>query len=123
MTTWQKPFEPRELVARVQVLLRRFGNSQQTGGNSKTPETLKFEGMTLYLTQHRLEVDNCDLKLTGMEFNLLAVLAINMGKVLSRDQIISELKGIEVELFSRSVDILLSRLRQKLTMIHTHLGL
>ncbi len=109
-----KPFEPRELVARVQVLLKRLGESQQASEENDVPEKLMFEGMTLYPKHHRLEVDGSEIKLTGMEFSLLNVLATNMGKVFNRDQVISELKGVEVELYSRSVDILLSRLRQKL---------
>lgn len=106
-----KPFEPRELVARTQAFLRRINDSQQS---KKQDKILKFEGMTLYPEQHRLEVDGNEVKLTGMEFTLLNVLATNIGKVFNRDQVISELKGVEVELYSRSVDILLSRLRQKL---------
>ena len=109
-----KPFEPRELVARIQVLLRRLDESQHSNGKANVPKTLKFEGMKLYPEQCRLEVDGNEIKLTGMEFSLLNVLAANIGKVFNRDQVISELKGIEVELYSRSVDILLSRLRQKL---------
>lgn len=109
-----KPFEPRELIARVQVLLRRHRESQQTNKENTVPEKVMFEGMTLYPKQHRLEVDGNEVKLTGMEFSLLNVLATNTGKVFNRDQVISALKGVEVELYSRSVDILLSRLRQKL---------
>lgn len=109
-----KPFEPRELIARIQVLLRRLDETKQSKENSEASRTLIFEGMTLYPEQCRLEVDGIEIKLTGMEFNLLHVLAANIGKVFNRDQVISELKGIEVELYSRSVDILLSRLRQKL---------
>lgn len=109
-----KPFEPRELVARVQVLLRRLREVQRSGDDDGLPEKLMFEGMTLYPKQHRLEVDGNEIKLTGMEFSLLNVLATHTGKVFNRDQVISELKGVEVELYSRSVDILLSRLRQKL---------
>lgn len=109
-----KPFEPRELVARVQVLLRRLDESKQSSQENGAPEKLMFEGITLYPKHHRLEVDGQDVKLTGMEFSLLNVLASNTGKVFNRDQVITELKGVEVELYSRSVDILLSRLRHKL---------
>ena len=106
-----KPFEPRELVARAEAFLRRVNDSQQP---DKQDEALKFEGITIYPEQHRTEVDDNEVKLTGMEFTLLNILATNIGKVFNRDQVISELKGVEVELYSRSVDILLSRLRQKL---------
>ena len=70
--------------------------------------------MTIDLQQQRVEVDGKEVKLTGMEFMLLAVLSSNIGKVYNRDKVMSALKGIEVELYSRSVDVLLSRLRQKL---------
>ncbi len=109
-----KPFEPRELVARVQVLLRRISPSGEAEESSSKPDKLAFDGMTIDLQQQRVEVDGKEVKLTGMEFMLLAVLSSNIGKVYNRDKVISALKGIEVELYSRSVDILLSRLRQKL---------
>lgn len=109
-----KPFEPRELVARVQVLLRRVSDLSDTQEDISNPEKLTFEGMTIDLQQHRVEVDGQEVKLTGMEFMLLVVLSTNIGKVYNRDKVISALKGVEVELYSRSVDILLSRLRQKL---------
>ena len=109
-----KPFEPRELVARIQVLLRRLASGLDKTPKDNLHNTLAFDGLVLHLDQHIAEVDGIDVKLTGMEFELLAVLATRVGKVLNRDQVISEIKGVEVELFSRSVDILLSRLRQKL---------
>ncbi|QBY04193.1 response regulator transcription factor [Thalassotalea sp. HSM 43] len=109
-----KPFEPRELVARIQVLLRRLDESKQSNEHADAPKVLMFDGITLHPEQCRIEVDGNEIKLTGMEFSLLNMLASNTGKVFSRDQVISELKGIDVELYSRSVDILLSRLRQKL---------
>ena len=106
-----KPFEPRELIARVQVLLRRLS---QQDDQSQANRILRFEGITLHPDQCQIEVDGNEIKLTGMEFNLLHILAANQGKVFNRNQIISELKGVDVELYSRSVDILLSRVRQKL---------
>tara|TARA_R100001594_G_C4006185_1_gene255928 strand:+ start:425 stop:1129 length:705 start_codon:yes stop_codon:yes gene_type:complete len=109
-----KPFEPRELVARVQVLLRRISPSGEAEEFSSKPDQLAFDGMTIDLQQQRVEVDGKEVKLTGMEFMLLAVLSSNIGKVYNRDKVMSALKGIEVELYSRSVDVLLSRLRQKL---------
>lgn len=109
-----KPFEPRELVARVQVLLRRISPSGEAEESSSKSDQLAFDGMTIDLQQQRVEVDGKEVKLTGMEFMLLAVLSSNIGKVYNRDKVISALKGIEVELYTRSVDILLSRLRQKL---------
>lgn len=103
-----KPFEPRELVARIQVLLRR--NTQP----SKQEDVLNFDGLEICLQRHEVILDGEELVLTGMEFNLLTLMAKSPGAVFSRDQILNKLKGIDTELFSRSIDILMSRLRQKL---------
>jgi DNA-binding response OmpR family regulator len=61
-----------------------------------------------------IELDGSPLELTTMEFELLALFAKNPGKALSRDEILNGLRGIDAQIFSRSVDILVSRLRQKL---------
>jgi len=73
-----------------------------------------FEHLSIYAGSHRAVLDGHDLHLTGMEFSLLALLAASPGKVFNRDQILNELRGVDTELYSRSIDILMSRLRQKL---------
>ncbi len=103
-----KPFEPRELVVRIQNVLRRAVSS---GPES---EELKFKGLTLNTERRTIELDGKPLELTTMEFELLALFARNPGKALSRDEILNGLRGIDAQIFSRSVDILVSRLRQKL---------
>ena len=103
-----KPFEPRELVARIQVLLRR--NVKPVNQQ----ECWQFKDLTIYPQQHKAILDGQQIKLTGMEFNLLVLLAGNPGTVYNRDQLLNELKGIDADVYSRSVDILMSRLRQKL---------
>jgi DNA-binding response OmpR family regulator len=106
-----KPFEPRELVARVQNVLRRAGPSE---GKDEDVQNLEFEGLKMDLERRVVELDGAPLELTTMEYQLLALFAANPGSTYTRDEILNELRGIDAQLFSRSVDILVSRLRQKL---------
>lgn len=107
-----KPFEPMELLVRVQALLRR--STKVEASIVADNESLKFLGLDIYPAQQMVKVDDEEVKLSGMEFHLLYTLATNPGKVYNREQITGALKGVEVDLFGRAVDILLSRLRQKL---------
>jgi len=102
-----KPFEPRELVARIQSVLRRVQAKSNSGVKKIGSLSIDF---------HKLEVtvDDKPAVLTSSEFECLALLVKNSGKVLNRDQIIEQLRGIEWDAFNRSVDITMSRLRQKL---------
>jgi len=103
-----KPFEPRELVARVQSTLRR---SEVTG---PTAGELNFEGLSIDTEARVVCVDDNSVNLTSMEYELLLILARRHGRKLSRDDILSELRGIDAAILTRSVDIMISRLRQKL---------
>ena len=103
-----KPFEPRELVARIQNVLRRAASEDVDS------EELKFKDLMLNTERRTVELDGSPLELTTMEFELLALFARNAGKAMSRDEILNGLRGIDAQIFSRSVDILVSRLRQKL---------
>lgn len=103
-----KPFEPRELVARVQATLRR---SELTGS---AVGKLSFEGLTIEPETRSVHVDGNSVELTSMEYELLLILARRHGRKLSRDAILSELRGIDAAILTRSVDIMISRLRQKL---------
>ena len=103
-----KPFEPRELVARVQAILRR---SEAGGMNANR---MDFVGMSIDAGSRTVEVDGSPIELTSMEFELLLILARRHGKKLSRDDILSELRGIDAAILTRSVDIMISRLRAKL---------
>ena len=106
-----KPFEPRELVARIQTILKRA--KPQSNGNS-AGESLSYGPLSIDLQYRQVKVDGTPLELSSREFQLLVLLAREPGRNYSRDQIVSELRGIDAELFSRSVDILVSRLRNKL---------
>ncbi|MFN0039175.1 MAG: response regulator transcription factor [Burkholderiales bacterium] len=103
-----KPFEPRELVARVQATLRRSAITGQTVGK------INFEGLTIDTEARSVRVDEKNIDLTSMEYELLLILARRQGRKLSRDEILSELRGIDAAILTRSVDIMVSRLRQKL---------
>ena len=103
-----KPFEPRELVARVQAILRRSEAAGPNGGK------LEFDGMSIDTETRTVEVDGAQVDLTSMEFELLLILARRHGKKMSRDDILSELRGIDAAILTRSVDIMVSRLRGKI---------
>lgn len=103
-----KPFEPRELIIRIQNILKRT----VTQDNALT--TLEFKGLTIDTNLRRVFLNDELLNLTTTEYQLLTFLAESPQKNFSRDEILNGLKGIEVELFSRSVDIAISRLRKKI---------
>jgi DNA-binding response OmpR family regulator len=103
-----KPFEPRELVARIQNVLRR------TGDTAPPSKTMTFGELTIDTSARSAILAGQTLDLTTMEYELLILLAAKPGHAFTRDEILNGLRGIDAQLFSRSVDILVSRLRQKL---------
>ena len=111
-----KPFEPRELVARVQTVLRRRQPSSVNGtaATASAGDALRFEGLTVDPTRRSVNRQGVELDLTGTEFELLLMLAREPGKVFNRDDILNQLRGHEAELYTRAVDIVVSRLRRKL---------
>jgi OmpR family response regulator RpaB len=107
-----KPFEPRELAARLQTILRRSRNGGS--GEAQKAQKLDFEGLTIDLQRREVHREGELLELTGTEFELLVLLAREPGRVFTRDEILNKLRGREADLFTRAVDILVSRLRKKL---------
>ena len=105
-----KPFEPRELVARLQTLFRRMKAAPPTVAS----DVLEFEGLRIDLARRSVQCLGQEVELTGTEFDLLHLLAQGAGRVFSRDDILNQLRGHEAELFTRAVDIVVSRLRKKL---------
>lgn len=103
-----KPFEPRELVARIQTILRRVDLP------GTDPQLLRFEGLEIDKAARNVTVDGVAVELTSMEFELLVILAQRAGKKISRDEILNQLRGIDAAILTRAVDIMVSRLRQKL---------
>jgi len=102
-----KPFEPRELVARIETILRR---SQ----HRRTGNVLVYGGLRLEPETRRVELDGNPVELTTMEFELLQDLMLSRGRVMSRDRLIEKLRGYDADVFDRSIDMLVSRLREKL---------
>jgi len=102
-----KPFEPRELVARIQSVIRRAKDRIQG-------DVLVCDGLRLETETRRVELDGHDIELTTMEFELLKDLMESRGRVMSRDRLLERLRGIDADVYDRSIDMLISRLREKL---------
>ena len=102
-----KPFEPRELVARMQTVLRR------SNAVSKNIQ-LHFGGLHVDLAAHSASLDGRALQLTTTEFEILSLFVTNPGKVLPRDDLMEQLRGLDWDAFNRTIDIAISRLRSKL---------
>lgn len=103
-----KPFSPRELVARVRAVMRRV-----RGGVSR-PGQLHLQDLEIDLNGHRVLRNGEPIKLSRMEFNLLAILAQNAGQTFSRSQLLSRLHGVTFDGYDRSVDAHIKNLRRKL---------
>lgn len=107
-----KPFEPRELVARMQTVLRR--RRPASGAALADAASLCFEGLLIDSVRRSVLRQGTALELTSTEFELLLLLAREPGRVFSRDDILNHLRGREADLYTRAVDIVVSRLRKKL---------
>jgi DNA-binding response OmpR family regulator len=100
-----KPFEARELLARIKALLRRAAPA------AGADEVLAFGRLEIDLGARQARLDGTACDLTSHQFELLTVLAQSPGRVLSRDQIMDSLKGHPLEAFDRSIDVHISRIR------------
>jgi two-component system, OmpR family, response regulator len=108
-----KPFSPRELLARIRAVLRRGGASQDE--DKRTGAVIVFDGWHLDPNVRQLhDADGARVALTGAELDLLLVFCERPRRVLSRDQLIDLTKGRVAGPFERSIDVLVSRLRQKM---------
>lgn len=107
-----KPFGPRELLARLRALLRR-SHPSETVHEDAAPSNC-FGPFVLDLAAHRLLRDGMDVHLTGAEFDLLRILVERPNRVVSRDDLVSALKGYDRDPFDRSIDIRVARLRRKI---------
>lgn len=105
-----KPFEPRELVARIQTVLRR----RPARAVADAADLLRFDGLDIDAARRSVQRQGQAVELTGSEFELLLLLARDPGRVFNRDDILNHLRGHEADLYSRAVDIVVSRLRKKL---------
>ncbi len=102
-----KPFEPRELLARIKALLRRA----QPADAAAPSEVLRFGRLEIDIGERSARIAGRPCELTGHQFDLLVVLAQSPGRVLSRDRIMDALKGHPMDAFDRSIDVHISRIR------------
>lgn len=107
-----KPFNPRELIARIRAVLRRHGEAAPPPSDAKA---YRFEGFVADpQTRQVVGPDGNEIELTGGEFDLLKTFLDRPGRVLSRDQLLDLTRGRDGDGFDRSIDVLVSRLRRKL---------
>lgn len=103
-----KPFSPRELVLRVQAVMRR------AAGPARVQDVVSVEGIAVDPQAHRVWINNEEVVLTATEFKLLLELMQNRGRVLTRDRLLDRVWGYQFEGYARTVDTHIRRLRQKL---------
>lgn len=109
-----KPFEPRELFARIRSVLRRT-QALPPNLEAAPPQQMKFAGWTMDFTaRHLINPQGVVVALSGAEFRLLKVFLDHANRVLSRDQLLNMTQGRDADPFDRSIDLQISRLRQKL---------
>lgn len=101
-----KPFEPRELLARVRAVLRRH-----QGGIASPVNVMRFGRLEIDLDSRTVRIDAQERSVTAYQFDLLVALAERAGRVLSREQIMDAVKGEPLEAFDRSIDVHIGRLR------------
>ena len=99
-----KPFEPRELLARIKTILRR-------GKNGTGSQTLRFGRLEIDISAHSLSIAGKECTLTSYQFSLLVALAQHAGRVLSREVLMDMVKGEALEAYDRSIDVHISRIR------------
>ena len=103
-----KPFDPRELVARVNSILKRARAAVQH------PSLLRFERLEIDRERQQVWVQGAEAGLTTVEYRLLLMLAERPGRPFSRDEILNALKGVDADIYTCAVDILVRRMRHKL---------
>ena len=103
-----KPFEPRELLARIRAVLRRRGESAADAG---TPAVMLFGSLDIDRNARTITVGGTLADLTSYQFDLLVAMAERAGRVLTRDQIMEAVRGRELEAFDRSIDVHMGRIR------------
>ncbi|MEO9340428.1 response regulator [Mesorhizobium sp. SB112] len=113
-----KPFNPRELVARIKAVLRRAGQKQPSAAEAKVYSFAAFDADP-ELRRVSRRGGGEEIELTGAEFDLLTVFLERPGRLLSRDQLLDLTQGRDRDPMDRSIDVLMSRLRRKLGEVET----
>ena len=111
-----KPFEPRELLARIRAVLRRGGEAAGAGGTSASQKVMRFGSLEIDRDARTVTVSGNICELTSYQFDLLVTLAERSGRVLSRDQIMEAVRGRELEAFDRSIDVHMGRIRSAIEL-------
>lgn len=113
----KKPVQPRVLLARIRALLRRFEPPALTKAaetDGAPPGKIQFGSLHINREAHAVELAGENILLTTNEFELLCILATNAGKVLDRQTLYTDLRGIDYDGLDRAMDVMVSRLRKKL---------
>ena len=106
-----KPFEPRELLARIRAVLRRRGEASAAVAAARATPVLCFGSLEIDRDARTVQVAGQPCELTSYQFDLLVALAERSGRVLTRDQIMEAVRGRELEAFDRSIDVHIGRIR------------
>ena len=106
-----KPFEPRELLARIRAVLRRGAETSSGGAAQGGHKVMRFGSLEIDRDARTVSVGDKPAELTSYQFDLLVALAERAGRVLSRDQIMEAVRGRELEAFDRSIDVHMGRIR------------
>jgi DNA-binding response OmpR family regulator len=107
-----KPFEPRELLARIRAVLRRGGEASA----SAVQKSMRFGSLEIDRDARSVTVSGSLCELTSYQFDLLVAMAERAGRVLSRDQIMEAVRGRELEAFDRSIDVHMGRIRNAIEL-------
>jgi DNA-binding response OmpR family regulator len=110
-----KPFNPRELLARLKAILRR-----RKAPAAGAPRAMRFGRLEIDPESRTVRIDGQERQLTSYQFDLLVALAGNAGRTLSRDQLMDMVKGRELEAFDRSIDVHISRIRAAIEIDPKH---
>ena len=105
-----KPFSPKELVARIKSVLRRAGIKVGTSSS----QVIKVDGLEIDLARHSVHLNGESIKLTLTEFRLLHGLIEGEGRIFTRDQLIDRVRGEDITIVDRNIDVHISSLRRKL---------
>ena len=111
-----KPFEPRELLARIRAVLRR----SQNGGGQLRADVLRFGRWEIDCGARLVRIDGVARSMTSYQFDLLAAMANSAGRVLSRDQLMNLVKGEPLDAFDRSIDVHIARIRAAIEVDPKH---
>jgi two-component system phosphate regulon response regulator OmpR len=109
-----KPFNPRELLARIRAVLRRHEEAQPKVEPAEPEGKLRFGSFLLDVNSRNLSKDGVEIVLTAAEFNLLRIFVEHPNRVLNRDMLMDWIKGYERSPFDRSIDVRVTRLRRKI---------